>query len=87
MTFQYGKPLIELMLLVVHNEKGVFQLKGALTHKYWPHKVLLDFSVQPLMLGKVVIEGLKLINVDLEPFPYQILTYMGGPQKEQGLTK
>jgi hypothetical protein len=49
--------------------------------------VLLDFSVQPLMLGKVVIEGLKLINVDLEPFPYQILTYMGGPQKEQGLTK
>jgi len=43
--------------------------------------MLLGFSVQPLMLGKAVIEGFKLINVNLDPFPYQILKYMGGPQK------
>ncbi len=48
---------------------------------------MLDFNGQPLMLGKAIIEGLKLINVDLDPFPYQILTSMGGPQKEQRLTK
>jgi hypothetical protein len=40
--------------MVVHNERMV-QLKGALTQQYWPFKVLLDFSVQPLMLGKVTI--------------------------------
>jgi hypothetical protein len=38
------------------------------------------------MLGKVV-NGLGLINVDLNPCPYQILTSMGGLEKAQGLTK
>jgi hypothetical protein len=32
--------------------------------------VLLDFNSQPLMLGKAIIEGFKVINVDLDPFPY-----------------
>jgi hypothetical protein len=48
--------------------------------------VLLDFNLQPLMLGKVVI-GLRLTNVDCDPCPYQILTSMGGLEKAQGLTK
>jgi hypothetical protein len=39
------------------------------------------------MLGKVVVEGLRLIDVDLEPCSYQILTSMGGSKKAQGITK
>jgi hypothetical protein len=30
------------------------------------------------MLGKVVVDGLGLIDVDLDPYPYHILTSMGG---------
>jgi hypothetical protein len=48
--------------------------------------VLLD-GVQPLMLGKVVIDGLGLTNVDLDPCPYHILTSMGGLGKARRLTK
>ncbi len=39
------------------------------------------------MLGKVVVEGFGLTNVDFEPCPYQILTSMGGLEKAQGLSK
>jgi len=55
----------------VHNEEGMFQLKGASTHWHQPHRVLLDSNVQPLMLGKVTIDGLGLIDVNLDPCPYQ----------------
>jgi hypothetical protein len=41
----------------------------------------LDFGVQPLMLGKVAIDGLGLIDVDFNRCPYQILTSMGGLKK------
>jgi hypothetical protein len=43
--------------------------------------VLLDFGVQPLMLGKTTIDGFGLTNVNLGPCPYQILTSMGGLEK------
>jgi hypothetical protein len=49
--------------------------------------VLLDFGVQPLMLGKVVVDGLGLTNVNLHPCPYHILTSIGGLEKSWGLTK
>jgi len=49
--------------------------------------MLLDFGVQPLMLGKATIDSLKLTNVDLDQFPYHILTYMGGLKKARGLAK
>jgi hypothetical protein len=49
--------------------------------------VLLDFGVQPLMLGKVVVDGLGLIDVDIDMCPYHILTSMGGSKKAQGLSK
>jgi hypothetical protein len=49
--------------------------------------VLLDFGVQSLMLGKVAIDGLGLIGVDLDMCPYHILTSMGGLEKAQGLAK
>jgi hypothetical protein len=49
--------------------------------------MLLDYGVQPLMLGKVVVDGLGLTYVDIDPCPYHILTSMGGPKKTQGLTK
>jgi hypothetical protein len=39
------------------------------------------------MLGKVVVEGLGLTNVNLEPCPYQILTSMGRSERTQGITK
>jgi len=49
--------------------------------------VLLDSGAQPLMLGKVAIDGLGLINVDSDPCPYHILTCMGGSEKAQKLIK
>jgi hypothetical protein len=49
--------------------------------------VLLDFGAQPLMLGKIVVDGPELIDADLDPSPYQILTSMGGSKKTQRLTK
>jgi hypothetical protein len=39
------------------------------------------------MLGKIVIDGLGLTNVDLDPCPYHILTSMGGLEEAQRLTK
>jgi hypothetical protein len=33
------------------------------------------------MLGKVVVDGLGLTNVDLDPCPYHILTSMDGLEK------
>jgi hypothetical protein len=39
------------------------------------------------MLGKVAVDGLGLIDVDLGPCPYQILTSMGGSKKARKLTK
>ncbi len=73
--------------MVVHNEEGVVQLRGALARWYQPFKALLDFGVQPLMLGKAIVDGLGLIDVDLDPCPYHILTTMGGLEKTLGLTK
>ncbi len=34
-----------LNVMVVHNEEGIFQLRGAPSHRYWPHIMLLDFNV------------------------------------------
>jgi hypothetical protein len=73
--------------VVVDNEEGVVQLKGALAQRYQPFRVLLDFGVQPLMLGKATVNGLGLTNVDLDPCPYHILTSMGGLEKTRRLTK
>jgi hypothetical protein len=43
--------------------------------------MLLDFGVQPLMLGKATIDGLRLTNANLDQFPCHILTSMGGFKK------
>jgi hypothetical protein len=47
--------------------------------------VLLDSNV--LVLGKIAIDGLRLINVNFNPCPYQILASMGGLGKIQRLIK
>jgi len=39
------------------------------------------------MLGKVVVDGLGLIDASFEPCPYHILTSMGGSKKTQRLIK
>jgi hypothetical protein len=39
------------------------------------------------MLGKTTVDGLGLIDVNLDPCPYHILTSMGGLEKTQRLTK
>jgi hypothetical protein len=74
-------------VVVMHNEKGMFQLRGASTRRYRPIRVLLDSLVQPLMLGKTIIDGLGLTDVNLDPCPYHILTSMGGLKEAQRLTK
>jgi len=74
-------------VVVMHDEEGVFQLKGASTHQYQPHMVLLDFHVQPLMLGKAIVDGLGLTNVNFNPCPYHILTLINHSKMAQRLTK
>jgi hypothetical protein len=68
-------------VVVVHNEEIMFQLWGALTTWYRPLMVLLDSGVQLMMLGKTTIDVIGLINVDLGPCPYHILTYIGESYK------
>jgi hypothetical protein len=48
---------------------------------------MLDSDVQPLMLGKIVVDGLGLTNANLDPCPYKNFTSMGGSNKAQRLTK
>jgi len=62
-------------------------LRGALAHQYQPFRVLLNSIVQPLMLGKAIVDGLGLTDLNLYPCPYHILTSMGGSKKARGLTK
>jgi hypothetical protein len=71
----------------MHNKEGVFQLKGASTHQYQPHMVLLYSNVQPLMLDKAIIDGFGLIIVNFNSCPYHILTLMNGSKMAQRLTK
>jgi len=66
-----------LGVVVVHNEEGVFQLRGALTRWYWPFRVLLDSS------GKVLVNGLGFTDAEFDPYPYHILTSMGGLKKHE----
>ncbi len=73
-------------VVVMHDEEGVFQSKGASTH-YQPHMVLLDSNFQPLMLGKAIVDDLGLTNVNFNPCPYHILTLMNGSKMVQRLTK
>jgi hypothetical protein len=47
-------------------------------------RVLLDFNVQPLMLGKTTVDGLGLTNADLDPCPYHILTPWVGQRNHEG---
>jgi hypothetical protein len=70
-----------LSVVVVHKKDGV------LSKRYQPYKVLLNSNVQPLMLGKTIVEGLGLINANFEPGMYQIMTSMGGLRKAWVLTK
>jgi hypothetical protein len=39
------------------------------------------------MLGKAIVDGLGLTDLNLYPCPYHILTSMGGSKKARGLTK
>jgi hypothetical protein len=45
-------------------------MKGVSKQYYRPQKVFLDSQVQPLMLGKVIVEGLLMTDVNLEPCMY-----------------
>jgi hypothetical protein len=48
---------------------------------------ILDSRVQLLMLSKTIVEGGRLTNANLEPCPYQILTFMSGSNRTWGITK
>jgi hypothetical protein len=51
-------------------KKNGILLKGVLGKQYQLQKVMLNFDNQPLMLGKVVVEGLGLTNENLKRCPY-----------------
>ncbi len=40
-----------------------------------------ELVMRQLMLGKIIVNGFGLINVDLDPCPYHILTSIGGLEK------
>ncbi len=53
-----------------------------------PHVVLLNFNVQPLVLGKAIVDSPKMTNVDFSPMPiYYILTSMSDSHTIQRLIK
>jgi len=81
------RTIIILGVLVLHNEERVVQLRGTLAWRYRPLTVLLDSGAQPLTLGKVIVDGFGLTNVDIDPCPYHILRSMGGTEKAWKLTK
>jgi len=53
----------------------VFFRKGGSEQYYQPQRILLNLGAQPLMLGKTLVEGLKLTDANLEPCMYQILPW------------
>jgi hypothetical protein len=50
--------MITLGVVLLDNEHKVLCLITSLVNKYWSKQVLLDFGVQPLMLGQIAIIGL-----------------------------
>jgi hypothetical protein len=59
------------------NWSGIFRLVSPTGQVYRPDQVLLDFSAQPLMLGKVACIGLGIRRLKLESCPFQIQTSLG----------
>jgi hypothetical protein len=87
MHLAINKVRVVLGVVVVCNEERVFQLKGALAWWYQLQRILLDLGVQPLMLSIMVVEGFRLINVNLKPCSYETMTLMGMSKRARGLTK
>ncbi len=50
--------MITLGVVLLDNEHKVLCLITSLANKYWSKQVLLDFGVQPLMLGQIAMVGL-----------------------------
>ncbi len=50
--------MITLGVVLLDNEHKVLCLIISLANKYWSKQVLLDFGVQPLMLGQIAMVGL-----------------------------
>jgi hypothetical protein len=63
---------------MLDNQSGIFQLVNPTGQVYRPNRVLLDSSAQPLMLGKAACIGLGIRSSELEPWPFQIQTSLGG---------
>ncbi len=69
---------LTLGVCMLDNRNGIFRLASPMGQVYRPDRVLLDFGVQPLMLGKVACIGLGIRRSKLEPCPFQIQTSLGG---------
>ena len=87
-----ARPVIERMRAVpgvvfLDNKNGVFSLVGPTGVVYWPQRVLLDSGAQPLMLGKAVVRGLRLIPEQVERCPFMIRTSLGEPEARPYITR
>jgi hypothetical protein len=74
-----------LGVVVVHNEEGMFW-RGHQHDDTDPLGCWILMS-NHWCWTKLLLNGLGLINIDLDPCPYHILTSMGGSEKTQRLTK
>jgi len=63
---------------MLDNRSGIFWLVSPMGQVYKLDRVLLDFSAQPLMLGKATCIGLGIWRSELELCPFQIQTSLGG---------
>ncbi len=63
---------------MLDNWSGIFRLVSPIRQVYRPDQVLLDFSAQPLMLGKATCIGLGIWRSELEPCPFHIQTSLDG---------
>jgi hypothetical protein len=66
---------LTLGVCMLDNWSGIFWLVSPTGHVYKPNRVLLDSGAQPLMLGKAACIGLGIRRSELEPCPFQIITW------------
>jgi hypothetical protein len=52
-----------------------------------PLRVMMDSGAQPVMIGKRLADSLALTLANLDPYPFTIVTSVGGTERATGYTK
>ena len=76
-----------MVRLVNDNNVLVVGRTGGNATRATPVRVMMDFSAQPVMIGKRLAQELGLNADDLEPCPFTIITSVGGTERATGYTR